>query len=572
MPGQWILDVEDRTHGHADLLAVIEADALRVVYEHSQNTVLAAQFDLEIRQFVSQLDYGRLEELNYFIPCQAFLPNHMFQNQKMGQGPILNLRGFAALRQQKTPERGYSSTKTLVAVCVRTVALPDRSIPAAPPRRRAIIRQSCRSAQRRYVPVNTRLSAGFRRPRQAARLQAMYDVAIIGGGVVGLSTAWQLKQRRPDLDILVLEKEPTLAQHQSGHNSGVIHAGIYYEPGSLKAEFCRKGVEATVRFCQANNLPYEQCGKLIVATDAAEQERLITLFERARENGIDVQLLDAEELRDLEPNVRGVGAIYSPSTGIVDYGRVTNKMAERFRELGGEVRTGSRVAALNELADRIDVTLSSGVTVQTHYLLVCGGLMADRLVRLIGIEPDFAIVPYRGEYYQLPPDKNDLVRHLIYPVPDPDLPFLGVHLTRMIDGSITVGPNAVQGFKREGYGRLNVSARDTWEMMRFEGFRRLTRRYLRTGLVEMWNSMWKRGYLQNVRKYCPSIKLSDLGPYPAGIRAQAVSRNGALVHDFLFVQTSRSLHVCNAPSPAATSAIPIGDYLCDQLLDKMHDD
>ena len=400
----------------------------------------------------------------------------------------------------------------------------------------------------------------------------MYDVTIIGGGVLGLSSAWQLKQRRPDLDILVLEKEERLAQHQSGRNSGVIHAGIYYEPGSLKAELCRKGVEATVRFCRDHGLPYEQCGKLIVATDPGEQERLDALFERGRENGIDVEWLGERALREREPNVGGIAAIYSPSTGIVDYRRIVETMAERFTALGGEVRTGSRVTSLAEPGDKVTITLASGESIDSRFLLACAGLMADRLARLMGIDIDFAIVPYRGEYFRLPPEKNNIVRHLIYPVPDPSLPFLGIHVTRMIDGTVTVGPNAVQAFRREGYGRFSFSPRDTWEMLRFGGYWRVSRTHLRTGLLEIRDSLWQRGYLERIQKYCPSIELSDLRPYPAGIRAQAVSSEGKLIDDFLFVETSRSLHVCNAPSPAATSAIPIGEQLSGQLLDKMHDD
>jgi L-2-hydroxyglutarate oxidase len=400
----------------------------------------------------------------------------------------------------------------------------------------------------------------------------MYDFVIIGGGIVGLSTAWQLCQRQPDKRILVLEKEESLAAHQSGHNSGVIHAGIYYEPGSLKAELCRKGVTATVRFCRDNGIPFKQCGKLIVATGAAEHERMQALYERALENGIAVELVDEGGLRELEPNITGVGAILSPSTGIVDYAAIAGAMAKRLVGLGGQVRTGAPVTGLAEDAQSVTVTLATGDVIGTRNLVVCGGLMADRLARMMGIDIDFAVIPYRGEYYQLPAAKNDIVRHLIYPVPDPALPFLGVHLTRMIDGSVTVGPNAVQGWKREGYGRVNLSPRDTWEMLRFGGFWRVSRKHLRTGLVEARNSVWKRGYLENVRKYCPSIELSDLGPYPAGIRAQAVARDGTLIHDFLFAETSRSLHVCNAPSPAATSSIPIGELICDKVLDRARHD
>jgi L-2-hydroxyglutarate oxidase len=397
----------------------------------------------------------------------------------------------------------------------------------------------------------------------------VHDFAVIGGGIVGLSVAWQLRRRQPTRRIVVLEKEPAVARHQTGHNSGVIHAGIYYEPGSLKAELCRKGVTETLRFCRDNEIPYEQCGKLIVATSDVEYERMLALYERALQNGIRVELLDEAQLRDAEPKIAGVGAILSPSTGIVDYGAVAAAMGQRLEELGGELRTGAEVSALEESPDSVTIHVAGAPPVETRCLVVCGGLMADRLAAMMRLDVDFRIVPYRGEYYRLPKKLAGIVRHLIYPVPEPGLPFLGVHLTRMIDGSVTVGPNAVQGWQREGYGRLNFSVRDTSEMLAFPGFWRVTAANLGVGLAELWNSLWKPGYLRQVQKYCPSIRLSDLGPYPAGIRAQAVMRDGTLVHDFLFAETRRSLHVCNAPSPAATSAIPIGEVLCDKIMEKV---
>jgi len=393
----------------------------------------------------------------------------------------------------------------------------------------------------------------------------MYDFTVIGGGIVGTSTAWQLKQRHPDSRILLLEKEARLASHQTGHNSGVIHAGIYYEPGSLKAAFCKAGVDATIDFCRANGIAFEQCGKLLVATDDVEHERMLALFERARVNGLDVELVDQTALQDLEPNVSGVGAILVKTTGIVDYAEVTTRMAERFQEDGGEVRTGTDVTSLEENSDSITVHIAGGEQVDTRYLISCAGLMADRVARMLDIDVDFEIIPYRGEYYRLPPACNSIVKHLIYPIPDPALPFLGVHLTRMIDGSVTVGPNAVQGWKREGYGTLNISVADTVQMLSYPGFWKATQKNFRTGLRETWNSWYKPGYLEQVRKYCPSIRLRDLGHYPAGIRAMAIRRDGSMVDDFLFAQTPRSLHVCSAPSPAATSAIPIGGHICDAV-------
>lgn len=399
----------------------------------------------------------------------------------------------------------------------------------------------------------------------------MYDYLIIGGGIVGLSTAWQLQQREPKKRILLLEKEDQFAKHQSGHNSGVIHAGIYYAPGSLKAEFCKMGVDATIQFCQDNDIDYEQCGKLLVATNQLEHERMQDLFERAHSNGLDVELLDADELRKREPNIVGTGAIFLKTTGIVNYQEICIKMAERFRELGGETRLNSKVIGLCEKASRVIASIEGGDSVNANFLISCSGLMADRITRMLGIDTGFQIVPFRGEYYQLPAKHNEIVNHLIYPIPDPELPFLGVHLTRMIDGAVTVGPNAVQGWKREGYGKINFSPRDSWDMVRFPGFWKVLWNNLGTGLKETWNSWYKPGYLKLVQKYCPAVVLEDLLPYPAGIRAQAVTQDGALVHDFLFAESPRSLHVCNAPSPAATSAIPIGNYICEKVRGKFAD-
>ncbi|EIO3939367.1 L-2-hydroxyglutarate oxidase [Vibrio vulnificus] len=400
----------------------------------------------------------------------------------------------------------------------------------------------------------------------------MYDFIVVGGGIVGVSTAWQLQQRYPEKSVLLVEKESGFARHQTGHNSGVIHAGVYYAPGSLKADFCKRGVEATKAFCAKHQIPVENCGKLLVATTAAEVERMNALYERCHVNGIEVELLDAAQLKLAEPNIVGLGAIYVKSTSIVDYRLVTEKMAQELVDLGGEVRLNAKVIALEEHADEVQVTCEcGGETLQLNgrFLVSCGGLMADRLTKMLGIETDFQIIPYRGEYYQLPSKHNQVVKHLIYPIPDPDLPFLGVHLTRMIDGSVTVGPNAVQGWKREGYGRVNFSIQDTWQMLRFAGFWKVTKQHFATGVKEFINCWWKAGYLKLVNKYCPMIQVEDLQPYPAGIRAQAVLSDGSLVHDFLFAESPRSLHVCNAPSPAATSAMPIGEYICNKVEAKL---
>ena len=392
----------------------------------------------------------------------------------------------------------------------------------------------------------------------------MYDYAIIGGGIVGASTAWQLAKRYPDARLVLIEKEPRAAAHQTGRNSGVIHAGIYYTPGSMKARFCRAGVEATIAFCQEHGIGYEQPGKLVVATNDIELQRLRALYSRAQENGLTASWLDEAEFRALEPNVSGIAAILSPTSGIVSYSKITETMISLFEANGGEVMFDAQVTGLAEDKNFVDITTSKG-NVRSAQLISCGGLQADRLAQLMGLDPGIRIVPYRGQYYRLRADKHDIVRHLIYPVPDPELPFLGVHLTPMIDGSITIGPSALQGWKREGYGRINVSLRDTWDMLSYPGFWRITAKNLGTGLKELRNALFKRAYLREVQKYCPSLTLDDLESYPVGVRAQAVGRDGAMVDDFLFIETDRSLHVCNAPSPAATSAIPIGEHICEKL-------
>lgn len=402
-------------------------------------------------------------------------------------------------------------------------------------------------------------------------MNAMYDYIIVGGGIVGVSTAWQLQQAYPNKSILLLEKESGFAKHQTGHNSGVIHAGVYYAPGSLKADFCKRGVERTIEFCAKHDIPVENCGKLLVATDDAEMERMNALYQRCHENGIEVELLDAVQLKLAEPNITGLGAILVKTTSIVNYTRVTEMMAKEFTELGGQVSLATEVIAAKELPEEVQLTCKvDGQTMQLNgrFMITCSGLMADRMTKMLGIEIDFQIVPYRGEYYLLDEKHNQVVNHLIYPIPDPELPFLGVHLTRMIDGTVTVGPNAVQGWKREGYGAINFSIKDTWQMLNFAGFWKVTAKHLKTGLVEFKNSWWKPGYLKLVNKYCPSITVNDLKPYPAGIRAQAVMKDGTLVHDFLFAESPRSLHVCNAPSPAATSAMPIGEYICEKVIAK----
>lgn len=392
----------------------------------------------------------------------------------------------------------------------------------------------------------------------------LYDYCVIGGGIVGLATAMRILQRQPGASLLLLEKEASLGRHQTGHNSGVIHAGIYYPPGSLKAELCRKGAQATKDFCTEHAIPFEVCGKLLVATNALEIKRMEALYERSGSNAIEVRRVGREELREREPNVTGLAALFVPSTGIVSYAEVCRAMGRVIEACGGEIRRATRVAAISEAGDAVTVA-SDGASWRAKKLVACAGLQSDRLAVMAGLSIEHRIVPFRGEYYRLPAEKNGIVRHLIYPIPDPDLPFLGIHLTRMIDGSVTVGPNAVIGFAREGYPSLSFDPRDIIDYVLFPGFWKTVLRNGKSAATEMRNSLWKRGYLEECRKYCPSLEMADLLPYEAGIRAQAVRRDGALVHDFLFLATDRMLHVCNAPSPAATSAIPIADMIIDKL-------
>lgn len=394
----------------------------------------------------------------------------------------------------------------------------------------------------------------------------MHDFIVIGGGILGLATARELQQRYPGKRVLVLEKEAGPARHQTGHNSGVIHAGVYYKPGSLKARFCKEGNAATKTFCREHGIPFDECGKLLVATNAIELERMQALIGRCAENELPIEVLDAEQLRAREPNIVGVGGIFVPSTGIVSYTRICEKMAEQVVAEGGEVRYNVEIRTIRERADQVELESEQELYVG-NFLIACAGLMSDRIVRMLGQTPEFKIIPFRGEYFLLPPQHNRIVNHLIYPIPDPDLPFLGVHLTRMIDGTVTVGPNAVLAFKREGYRKTDFSLGDMAEMISYPGLLKMLARNLKPGLMEMKNSLFRRGYLEQVRKYCPQLTLADLKPYPAGVRAQAVAKDGSLVDDFLFVNTDRALVVCNAPSPAATSAIPIAAHIVDQIED-----
>jgi len=387
-----------------------------------------------------------------------------------------------------------------------------------------------------------------------------YRYCVVGAGIVGLSTAHHLLAAEPDATVVVLDAAPSVAAHQTGHNSGVIHSGIYYEPGSLKATFCKAGERATKEFCTSHGIPFDECGKLIVATTPDELARMAALEERAAVNGIECRRIGRGELAELEPNVTGLGALHLPRTGIVDYRAVSTAIADLIRAAGATVLTGQRVVAISETLDAVTVSTRS-TTLTCDRLVVCGGLQADRLAEMAGLTTDVQIVPFRGEYFQLPRWREGFVRRLIYPVPDPELPFLGVHLSPTIAGDITVGPSAVLGLAREGYPKFSVDARDVVRMARFPGLWRVARANARLGVREVGNSLFTRRYLRECRKYAPELTASDLLPHEAGIRAQAVRRDGTLVHDFVVERTDRMIHVLNSPSPAATAALPIGRHL-----------
>jgi L-2-hydroxyglutarate oxidase len=392
----------------------------------------------------------------------------------------------------------------------------------------------------------------------------IHDYGVIGGGIVGLAAAREVARSRPGASMFLLEKEAAIARHQTGHNSGVIHSGIYYAPGSFKARLCREGASATKAFCAEHGIPFEDCGKLLVATSEAELVRMDALYKRSCENNIEVERIDARELTRREPNIAGLAALFVPSTAIVDYKRVSAALADDFRAAGGDLALSAEVVAIREEAAAVCVSTPSQ-TYRARALIVCGGLQSDRLAQMAGVPVSHRIVPFRGEYYALAPSRSGLISALIYPIPDPALPFLGVHLTRTMDGGVIVGPNAVLGLAREKYEKFSFDARDVASFAGFPGFWRAIGPHLHSGLSELRNSLWKRGYLDECRKYCPSLELRDLEPAVAGIRAQAVLRDGGFAHDFVFAETARTLHVCNAPSPAATSAIPIASVIASKI-------
>jgi L-2-hydroxyglutarate oxidase len=393
---------------------------------------------------------------------------------------------------------------------------------------------------------------------------------IVGGGIIGLSVSALLLEQRPDLSVTVLEKEPSLARHQTGRNSGVIHSGIYYKPGSLKAELCRAGRESIVAFARENGIPHELCGKLIVATRDEQRGPLQALHDRGRENGIEVSLVDPAEAREIEPHVSCVAALKVPSTGIIDYVAVCEALASKARDKGADIRLGEKVVGIHPDGAGLRIVTELG-DLRTRFLITCGGLYSDRLARQEGGDPEAAIVPFRGEYYELVPERTHLVNTLIYPVPDPAFPFLGVHFTKMVHGGVHAGPNAVLALAREGYRKRDVNLRDLAEVLRFPGFRRLVARHWRAGTAEMIRSVSKARFTASLQELVPAIRSEDLVASPAGIRAQALRIDGSLVDDFLLIDRPRSLHVCNAPSPAATASLEIARTIVARALPAMSD-
>lgn len=385
----------------------------------------------------------------------------------------------------------------------------------------------------------------------------MYEVAIIGGGILGLATAMALASR-PGLSLTVLEAEGRLAAHQTGHNSGVIHAGLYYKPGSLKARNCVEGREALYCFCREHGIAHERCGKVVVATHDSEIPALDELERRGRANGLQgLRRLGPEAIREHEPHATGVAGLFVPETGIVDYRQVAEAYAGQVRAAGGAIRTGARVYRIEQKADELVLETTAG-PVQCRYLINCGGLQSDRIARLCGLDPGLRIVPFRGEYYELAPNRHHLVNNLIYPVPDPRFPFLGVHFTRMIQGGVEAGPNAVLAFKREGYRHWSFSPKDVQSTLSYGGFWRMAAKYWRMGLGEFYRSFSKRAFVTALQKLMPDLGPDDVRPAGAGVRAQAVAPDGRLLDDFHIVEAERMVHVLNAPSPAATASISIG--------------
>jgi L-2-hydroxyglutarate oxidase len=396
----------------------------------------------------------------------------------------------------------------------------------------------------------------------------MHDYVIIGGGIVGLATAMAVGKKHPKASTLVLEKEQDLAQHQTGRNSGVIHSGIYYKPGSLKARFAREGNRSMVEFCRERGIKHDVCGKVIVATKASELPLLESLFQRGLDHRLAVARLAPEQVQEIEPHVRCLAGVRVPTTGIVNYREVSAKYVELIKLQGGTVQTGTRVDRLREVNGTQVIETSHG-EFEAGFVINCAGLFSDRVARFGGLDPGVKIVPFRGEYYELIPNKRHLVKTLIYPVPNPDFPFLGVHFTRMIDGSVHAGPNAVLAFRREGYEKADFNLRDFCETLTYRGFWKLARKHFREGMREIYRSFSKAAFVRSLQQLIPEIEPADLIPCKAGVRAQALLNDGRLVDDFLMIRGHNALHVCNAPSPAATASLEIAKTIVAQISERL---
>ena len=394
------------------------------------------------------------------------------------------------------------------------------------------------------------------------------DVAIIGGGIVGLATAYRLQERYPVAKVTILEKEGTLAFHQTGRNSGVLHSGIYYRPGSLRATNCREGKQAMIEFCQREGVAYDICGKVIVAVDDSELGNLQNIYERGQANGVKCEIIGVERLRELEPHSAGVKAIHVPEAGIVDYPAVCEKLANRIREKGGTIQFNARVTGMRRSNGRM-VVLNSAEDVEARCVITCAGLHCDRVAKLSGSKPNAKVVPFRGEYYELNPDVQHLCKNLIYPVPDPKFPFLGVHFTRLIHGGIECGPNAVLAFAREGYTKFDINLVDLFESLTYPGFLRMAAKHWKTGCGEMWRSFSKAAFVRALQRLMPDIRAEHLHPAPAGVRAQALGLDGKLVDDFVIQENDLVVNVLNAPSPAATAALNVGRLIVDKLAGRL---
>jgi L-2-hydroxyglutarate oxidase len=384
-----------------------------------------------------------------------------------------------------------------------------------------------------------------------------YDFTIIGAGIIGLSVGLAITEQYVDAKVLILDKENDIATHQTGRNSGVIHSGIYYKPGSLKARLAKKGNKQLVDFCQEHHIPYDVCGKLIVATEESELAQLNRLYELGIENGLQVERVEQASIQEMEPYLKAIKGIHVPSTGIVDYKKVAETFARLIEERNGRIMLGEEVKEIKNKPSAAEI-VTSNQKIVTDYVINCTGLMSDRVVKMAGIQTDMKIVPFRGEYYELKPDKRYLVNNLIYPVPNPDFPFLGVHFTRMMDGRVLVGPNAVLSFKREGYHKSSFNWKDAFDTCGFSGFWKLASQNLGEGLKEMYRSFNKYALVKELQRFIPEMKPEDLVPATAGVRAQALDSSGALIDDFFMIRDRNILHVCNAPSPAATASIEIG--------------